>query len=95
VKSDVAVPVKTKTRIATKRALGSILFIGTKLLAFDVILRSKKCNQNYFLVIVISEISRKNTNARYRVGNNLLLVSMDTRMCYNHTKVGSISTERQ
>jgi hypothetical protein len=89
------VPPRTKTTIATKRALVTIFFIGTKLPAFDVIPREMKFSQNYFRVILIPESSRENTNARPRVGNNVLLVAMSSPMCHMHTKIGRISAERQ
>jgi hypothetical protein len=95
VKSYVAIPPRTKTTIAPKDALVTIFFTGTKLLALDVIPRETKSNQNYLLVILIPELSRGNTNARSRVGNNLLLVSIDSPRHHIHTKVSSISTESQ
>jgi hypothetical protein len=89
------VPPTTKRTIATTRALITIFFIGTKLLALDVIPREKKFIQNYVLVILISESSRGNTKLRRRVGNNLPVVSMDEPLGHRHTKVRSISTQGQ
>jgi hypothetical protein len=86
---------RTKTTIATKKALVTAFFTGTKLLTLNVIPREKRLNQNYFLGILIPELSRENMNARRRVGNNLPLVFMDSLMCLMHTKVTSISTEKQ
>jgi hypothetical protein len=56
---------------------------------------AKKCNQNCFLVILIPELARGNRNTGLRVGNNLLLVSMDRSICDTHEKVRSICTEKQ
>jgi hypothetical protein len=79
VKSHVAGPPRTQTTIATKRALVTIVFTGTKRLALDVIPREKTFHLKYVLVILIPESPRENTNARRRAGNSLLLVSMDGR----------------
>jgi hypothetical protein len=64
-------------------------------MTLDVIPREKIFSQNYFLVILIPELSKENMNARRRVGNNLLPVSINSPMCHMHTKIRSISTERQ
>jgi hypothetical protein len=95
VKSRVAVSPRTKTTIPIRKTLVTISLTGTKLQALDVIPRNKKVNQNCALVILIPELSRLNTNARCRVGNNLLLVSIDSSMRHIHTTVRSISTESQ
>jgi hypothetical protein len=95
VKFCAAVPRRTKTTIAAKRALITICFTGPKLLDLNIIPPEKKFIRNHVLVIQIPDSSRGNTNARRRVGNNLPLVSMGGPMCHLHTKVRSISTERQ
>jgi hypothetical protein len=73
----------------------TIFVTGTKLRALSVIHREKKSHQNDVLVIFIPESSNGNTNARRKVGNNLLLVLMHGRVCQVHTKLRGLSTKRQ
>jgi hypothetical protein len=55
----------------------------TKPLVLDVLPREQKFNQNHFLAIVAPESSKKNTNAKRRVGKNQLIGHRDNSMCHN------------
>jgi hypothetical protein len=86
---------RTKTAIATKRALVTIFFTGMKLQALEIMPREKKSNQNYLRVVLISEPSKGIMKTRGTAGTKLLLVFRDVPICHMRTKVMSSWNEAQ
>jgi hypothetical protein len=72
---------KTKTTIATKRAIITIAFARTKLLVPDVLLREQKLNQNHFLAMSARELCKKNRSTKRRVDKNQLVMHIYNSMC--------------
>jgi hypothetical protein len=70
-----------------KKVILSMFFIGTNLLALDVLLHQQKFNQNHFLGMIAPELSKRNPNAKRRVGKNQLVVHIDNSMCHNGRRI--------
>jgi hypothetical protein len=76
-----------KTTTATEVAMATGFFIGTKFLVLDILPRGQKFSQECFLAMTALELSKENTNAKYRVGNNRLVVHIDKSIGPNERKI--------
>jgi hypothetical protein len=79
----VEVPPRTKTTTATKMAMVTLFFAGTKFRTLSVLPREQKFNKDHFLAMIAPELSKENTNPKWRVDKNQLVVRMDNFMCHN------------
>jgi hypothetical protein len=93
-KSRMEVPPRTKITDTTKRVLAVIFFTGTKLLVLNVLPRERKFTHNHFPPIIAPELSKKNTNAKRRVGKSKLAGHRNNPMCHNWRKIREYFTRQ-
>jgi hypothetical protein len=78
---------RTKAIYATKRALATIFFTGTKFLVLNLLLRERKFYRGHLLVIMAPESSKENARAKRRADKNKLVTHMNDSICHNGPKI--------
>jgi hypothetical protein len=70
IKACVQVQPRPKTTTATKRAMVTQFFTEMKFSVLRALPREQNFNQDHFLAMTTPELSKKNTNAKRKVGTN-------------------------
>jgi hypothetical protein len=87
-KSPDDMPPETKITLVRKKGIATRIFTGMKLLVLQVLPRGKKFSQYYFLTTVARCVSRKNTDAQCKAGNDPLLGHSHNSMSRNGANSG-------